>query len=82
MLPVLPDSTYRDHSPAVVQPHDACTLLISSMELPTLVKTYVYLTTAPPLIWPKSYSGVANCIFGPDTREAEATPANNSRQHK
>ena len=45
-----------------------------SIAPPTLVKIYVYLTTTPPLTWPKSYTGVAKTIFGPAIPTAEATP--------
>src|SRR5512139_904355 len=75
MLPVWPGSTRRVHSPAVVQPQVTCTLLTWSVAPPTLVNTYVYLTNSPLFTLPKSYVGVANCIFGPDTPAAAATTA-------
>src|SRR5450759_330698 len=75
MLPVLPGSTCLVHSPAVVQPQEVCTAVTSSIRAPTLVNTYVYLTTSPPLIWPKSYTGVAKRIFGPETPTAEVPSA-------
>src|SRR5512137_1559290 len=75
MLPVCPGSTRRVHSPAVVQPQVTCTLLTWSVAPPTLVNTYVYLTNSPLFTLPKSYIGVANCIFGPETPIAPATTA-------
>src|ERR1041384_7006040 len=74
--PLLPGSTVLDHSPAAVQPQVGCTLLIASVWLPTLVKKNSCLTTSPPFTLPKSNSGVANRIRGPDTTEgATATAA-------
>src|SRR5512137_1637763 len=75
MLPVWPGSTRRVQSPAVVQPHVTCTLLTWSVAPPTFVNTYVYLTNSPLFTLPKSYIGVANCIFGPETPTAAATTA-------
>src|SRR5512137_341408 len=75
MLPVWPGSTRRVHSPAVVQPQVTCTLLTWSVAPPTFVNTYVYLTNSPLFTLPKSYIGVANCIFGPETPTAAAATA-------
>ena len=49
MLPVLPGSTCFVHSPAVVQPHCGCTLLMTSNASPVFVNTEVYLTGSPDL---------------------------------
>src|SRR6266446_4873256 len=65
MVPVFPGSTWRDHSPAVVQPQEGCTLVRMSNSSPVLVKIKVYFTGSPDLTFPKSYTGVANTIFGP-----------------
>src|SRR5439155_4985178 len=65
MAPVLPGSTWRLHSPAVVQPHEGWTLVKMSNSSPVLVKMNVYLTGSPDLTLPKSYTGVWNWILGP-----------------
>src|SRR5437870_8509466 len=65
MAPVLPGSTWRLHSPAVVQPHEGWTLVRMSNSSPVLVKMNVYLTGSPDLTLPKSYTGVWNWILGP-----------------
>src|SRR5207245_1578928 len=54
MSPVLPGSTWCDHSPAVVQPQEGCTFVSMSNSSPPLVKAKVCLTGSPALTLPKS----------------------------
>src|SRR5438445_11645589 len=67
IVPVLPGSTWRVHSPAVVQPHEGWTLVKNRVSVPVLVKIKVYFTGSPALTFPKSYTGVSNWILEPPT---------------
>src|ERR1051325_5906546 len=66
MAPVLPGSTLRDHWPSFMQPHAGVTSLNSRSALPVLVKMNSQFTSSSPFTLPKSITGRANWIFGPE----------------
>src|SRR5262244_3353125 len=66
MTPDFPGSIRLSQVPAVVQPHEGRTSVISSTALPVFVKKKSCFTTSPALILPKSKDSLAKVIRGPE----------------